>query len=158
FSRCLPGGPAWQGVFGYSRFVQTANLLVTFGEYESNPPRQLYLDGRSHPPNLNPSFMGHSVGHWEGDTLVVDTVGLNDRAWLTFAGYAQTEQMHLTERYRRRDLGHLEVEMTFDDPGAFKKPWTMKQVRSLAPKDTEVTEYVCNENEKDREHTRSEAG
>ena len=84
--------------------------------------------------------------------LVVDSVGFNDRAWLSRGRYPQTEQMHIIERYRRPDIGHLEIEMTFDDPGTFKKPWTMKQVRALAPKTTELGELICNENEKDRAH------
>ena len=119
-----------------------------------DPPRQIYLDRRSHPRDANPSYMGHSVGRWEGDTLVVDSVGFNDRIWLPpgRATYPQTEQMHITERFRRPDLGHLEVEMTFDDPGTFKLPWKMKRVSSLALNDYEVLEYVCNENNRDIGH------
>jgi len=149
---CLPSGPSWQGVLTYTRIAQTAELLVIIDELFESPARQVYLDGRLHPPDPNPSFMGHSVGRWEGDTLVVDSVGFNDRAWLTRAVYPQTERMHIVERYRRPDLGHLEIEMTFDDPGAFRAPWTLKQVRAIAPKNTELFEAICNENEKDREH------
>jgi hypothetical protein len=96
--------------------------------------------------------MGHSVGHWEGDTLVIDTVGFNDVAWLTLALYPQTEKLHLTERYHRLDLGHLEIEMTFDDPGTFAKPWSNKRVVTLAPKEMEMLEYVCAENNRDTAH------
>ena len=149
--RCLPMGLTWSGLFTHTRFVQTPSLLVIIDE-NGDPARQVYLDGRSHPKDPNPSYMGHSVGHWEGDTLVVDTVGFNDRTWLTFANYPQTEKMHVIERYRRPDLGHLEVEMTFDDPGAFRKPWQLKRVKSLAVNETELMEYVCAENERDRAH------
>ncbi len=83
---------------------------------------------------------------------MVDTVGFNDRAWLTDDSFPQTERMDVTERFRRPDLGHLEMEITFDDPGAFKKPWKMKRVSALAPPSTEVLEYVCTENNRDLEH------
>ena len=96
--------------------------------------------------------MGHSVGRWEKDTLVVDTVGINDRTWLNMAGLPHTEMMRATERFRRPDLGHLEIELTIDDPGAYKKPWAMKRVTSLAPKDIELLEWVCTENNKDVQH------
>jgi len=96
--------------------------------------------------------MGHSVGHWEGDTLVVDTVGLTDRGWIASGSYPQTEKLHVIERFRRPDLGHLERVITFDDSTAFTKPWTLKRVSSLAPKGIDVLEYVCAENNKDVEH------
>jgi hypothetical protein len=149
---CLPSGPSFQGALAYSRIVQVSDLVIIIDELFAQPTRTVYLDGRSHPRDPNPSFMGHSIGHWEADTLVVDSVGFNDREWLSQGRFPQTEQMHIIERYRRPDLGHLEIEMTFDDPGTFKKPWTMKQVRVLAPKTTELGEMICNENEKDRAH------
>ena len=146
-SRCLPNGLSFAGTWGRYRLMQTSELLIVIEE-NGDPTREIYLDGRPHPADPNPTFMGHSVGRWEGDTLVVDTVGFNDRPWLTFAGWPQTEQMRVTERFRRPDLGHLEVEMTFDDPGAFQKPFTMKRVSSLAPPGSGLMEYVCNENNK----------
>ncbi|PWU11517.1 MAG: hypothetical protein C5B51_02435 [Terriglobia bacterium] len=149
---CLPGGLTYSGMFFEYRLVQTPTMLVIIDADSGNPTRQIYLDGRDHPRDPNPSFMGHSVGHWEGDALVVDTVGFNDRVWLTNDNYPQTEKMHVTERFRRPDLGHLEMEITFDDPGAFQKPWKMKRVSSLAPRYTEVLEYVCTENNRDIEH------
>jgi hypothetical protein len=96
--------------------------------------------------------MGHSIGHWEKDTLVVETVGFNDRGWVTFNAFPQTEQLKVTERFRRLDLGHLEVELTFEDPSVFKKPFTLKRVSTLAPDNYELLEYVCAENNRDREH------
>lgn len=131
------------------KLVQTPALLVFIVEAEL--PRQVFLDGRSHPADVNPTWVGHSVGHWEGDTLVVDTVGFNDRSWLDLQARPHTENLHMTERYRRADLGHLEIEITIDDPGAYTKPWVQKSVSDLAPKE-EVLEYVCTENERDREH------
>jgi hypothetical protein len=150
---CLPMGLAFVGFFGPTKIVQTPDLIMILDEDE--PVRQVYLDGRAHPKDPNPTFMGHSIGHWEGDTLVVDTIGLNDQTWLGFDSLPHTEMLHVTERYRRPDLGHLEVETTLEDPGAFKKPWTTKRTNSLAPKDTDVMEYVCAENERDRAHTPS---
>ena len=149
---CLPAGLTYSGMFFEYRIVQTPTLVVIIEPDSGNPTRQIYLDGRSHPKDPNPSFVGHSVGHWEGDTLVVDTVGFNDRVWLTNDNYPQTEKMHVIERFRRSDLGHLEMEISFDDPGAFKKPWKMKRISSLAPRFTEVLEYVCTENNRDIEH------
>jgi Carboxypeptidase regulatory-like domain len=149
-ARCLPMGIGFTGAFGPTRLVQTPKILVVIDEDE--PARQIYLDGRPHPRDWNPSFMGHSIGHWEGDTLAVDTTGLNDKTWISFSVIVHTEMLHLTERYRRIDLGHLEVETVFDDPGAFKKPWTMKRTSSLAPKEGDVLEWICEENERDSAH------
>jgi hypothetical protein len=148
---CLPMGITFAGFFGPTKMIQTPELLIILDEDE--PVRQIYLDGRSHPKDPNPTFMGHSIGKWEGDTLVVDTVGLNDQTWLGFDSIPHTEMLRLIERYRRADLGHLEVEITVDDPGSYKGPWTMKRVNSLAPKDADVMEYICEQNEKDRAHT-----
>jgi hypothetical protein len=150
-AHCLPTGLGASGILRPYRFVQTRDVLVIVEE-NNDPTRQIYLDGRRHPDDPNPSYMGHSVGHWEGDTLVVDTVGLTDRGWIAFGSYPQTEKLHVIERFRRPDLGHLEREITFDDPSAFKKPWTLKRVSSLAPKGIDVLEYVCAENNKDVEH------
>jgi hypothetical protein len=146
-ARCLPSGLSFAGTFSMQRVVQTPTLIVIIDE-GGDPPRHIYLDGRSHPKDPNPTFMGYSIGRWEGDALIVETVGFNDRVWLTFGGYPQTEKMRVVERFRRPDLGHLEVEMTFDDPGAFQKPFRFKRVSSLAPKDMDWLEYVCNENNK----------
>ena len=150
-AHCLPIGVAGAGLFDEFRILQTPALMaVNNGGF--NPPREIYLDGRGHPKEMNPSWMGHSVGHWEGDALVVDTVGFNDRGWLTLFGNPQTEQLQITERYRRVDLGHLEVELTIEDPGAYKRPWKLKRVNSLAPNSEEILEYVCAENNRDPQH------
>jgi hypothetical protein len=95
--------------------------------------------------------MGYSTGHWEGDTLVVASTGFNERSWLDMGGHPHTESLRTTERFRRTSFGHMELQVTFDDPGAYKKPWTVAFNVNLAP-DTEMIEFVCNENEKDRAH------
>ena len=145
-ARCLPLGVTL--LAGQGKFVQTPALLVTL--FDGPTTRQVFLDGRAHPRELEPTWFGHSIGRWEGDTLVVDTVGFNDKSWLGVA-YPHTERMHVVERFRRPDLGHLELEMTVEDPGAFKKPWVVKRAANLDPAD-EVMEFVCNENEKDLKH------
>ncbi|MBV8843205.1 MAG: carboxypeptidase regulatory-like domain-containing protein [Bryobacterales bacterium] len=150
-SRCLPLGPSFTGFFADFEIVQTPSRLIILEE-NGDPARTIYMDTRSHPKDVNPSFMGHSIGRWEGDTLVVDTLGFNDRGWLTFAFYPQTEKLRITERFRRLDLGHLEVQTTFEDPDTFVKPWTNKRVHALGPKEMERLEYVCTENNKDVSH------
>jgi hypothetical protein len=149
-AHCLTRGVTAAGALFPYKIVQTPTLLVMLFEDDIPSHRQVFLDGRGHPPDPNPSWMGHSIGHWEGDVLVIDTLGFNDRSWLDPQGHPHTEKMRVTERLRRPDLGHLEIEFTIDDPGAYKKPWTMKRVADLDPGD-EVGEYVC-ENNKDPEH------
>jgi len=151
--RCLPIGPILQGEDGDNTIVQGPKTIAIFYDIGHDLPRLVYMDGRPHPKDPNPSWMGHSVGKWEGDTLVVDTVGFNGRAWATFSGLPTTERLHVIERFRRIDLGHLEKEITIDDPGAYAKPWTIKKAALLAPAGYEMQEYVCNENNRDVEHS-----
>ncbi len=126
-----------------TRFVQRPELLVIL--FEDVPGfRQVYLDGREHPENPNPTWMGHSVGRWEGDTLVVDTVGFNDRGWTEF--FPRTTMLRMEERYTRRSYGELEVVVTFDDPGVFVEPLTRRMVWDLL-QDVDVLEYVCENNQ-----------
>jgi hypothetical protein len=150
-AHCLPRGITNAGALFIYRLVQTPTLLVMLFEDDIPSHRQVFLDGRSHPQDMNPLWMGHSVGHWEGDTLVIDTVGFDDRSWITAQGHPHTDKMHVVERFHRPDLGHLEIEITIDDPGAYSKPWIMKRVSDLDTND-EVGEYVCTENNKDVEH------
>jgi hypothetical protein len=131
------------------RIMQNQILLAVL--YEEDLPRQIYLDGRKHPDESLSPFVGHSVGKWEGDTLVVDTVGFNDKTWLE-NGFPHSENMHVTERWVRKDLGHLEIEFTVEDPGTFKAPWTIKKATELAGPDEEVGQYVCTENNRDVPH------
>jgi hypothetical protein len=146
-THCLPSSVPPMGPLLW-KLVQTPSLLIML--FEDLPGvRQIYLDGRPHPQDLNPTWFGHSVGKWEGDTLVVDTVGFNDKSWLD--SYPHTEKLHLIERYRRPDRAHLDLEITVEDPGAFVKPWTIHAVWNLAPGE-EMLEYVCTENNKDVPH------
>lgn len=147
-TNCLPPGPR-AGLFGMDpvKFVQTNGLLLIL--HEGAPTRQVFLDGRSLPEDPNPTWMGYSVGHWEGDTLVVETTGFNDRTWLDLSGRPATEALRVTERFRRLDTGRMELQMTFDDPKTYAKPWTIGVDVHLVP-DTEILETVCNENERDR--------
>jgi hypothetical protein len=146
---CLPLGVIMSTFLFPYQLVQTPRLLVIM--YEGEFPRQIFLDGRAHPKDLNPTWLGHSIGHWEQDTLVVDSVGFNGKGWVGFLGEPATEMLHITERYRRLDLGHLAIEITVDDPGAYVKPWTIKKVSVLAP-NYELMEFICNEGERDLQH------
>jgi len=145
---CLPWGPRFSTSFD-SKIVQTPNVLLILQDDLSY--RQIFLDGRKLPQDPNPSWMGYSIGHWDGDTLTVESTGFNDHSWLDGSGHPHTEALHLIERFRRRDLGHMDVQLTIDDPKAYTKPWTISIPMELMP-DTEILEYVCNENEKDRSH------
>ena len=156
---CLPYGIS-NAFFWEYRIIQTPTLIAII-DGGFSPPRQIYMDGREHPKDFNPSWMGHSVGHWEGDTLAVDSTGFNDLGWIGGGdlarwplGFPATEKLRIIERFRRLDLGRLEVETTYDDPSEFKKPFTTREVRLLAPKDVDVLEYVCAENERDVSHMR----
>jgi hypothetical protein len=111
--------------------------------------RQIFLDGRALPAVSTPSFMGYSVGHWEGDTLVVETIGYKDATRLDWIGHPHTENLRLTERWRRLDFGHIEIQETFEDRDIYSRPLSVTVKVTLVP-DTELLEYVCVENEKDR--------
>ena len=118
---------------------------------DGDPPRQIYTDGRSMPKDPQPSWMGYSVGQWQGDTLAVETVGFTDKSWLDGAGNPRSESMRITERYHRGDFGHMELDMTFDDPKYYTRPFTLKVNLRLIP-DSDILEFVCGENEKDQAH------
>ena len=148
-ARCLPSavtriGPLYE-------FVQSKDYLVMISDDDSPGFHQIYLDGRPHPKEPDPLWYGDSIGHWEGDTLVVDRVNFEEGVWLDQVGHPHSDKLHVTERYRRVDLGHLQTEVTVDDPGVLAKPWTMKRVSDLAPGE-EIREFICNENNPDVEH------
>ena len=141
---CLPSNlPVPGGAAPFiTKFVQTDDLLIML--LEDTPGfRQVFMDGRGHPEWPNPSWMGHSIGHWEGDILVIDTLGFNDRGWSS--GYPQSEERHTIERYTRPDYGRLEVEFIVEDPKVFNSPWVKNMVFDLAPQE-ELIEYVCENN------------
>jgi hypothetical protein len=150
-AQCLPAGPReiLSGGGGPARIIQTPAIVAIL--YEDLSYRQIFLDGRALPKDPNPSWMGYSVGHWEGDTLVVESTGFNERSWLDMGGHPHTEALRTTERFRRTNFGHIELQVTFNDPRAYKTPWTISFGANLAP-DTEMLESVCAENERDRPH------
>jgi hypothetical protein len=141
---CLPGMlpiPAGGSPF-IGKLVHTDELLVIL--FDDVPGyRQIFLDGRSHPEDPNPAWMGHSVGRWEDDTLVVETIGFNDRGWLL--GFPMTEAMRMVERYQRSEFGRIELQVTFEDPAVFRRPFVRKLGLDLAPQE-ELIEYVCENN------------
>jgi Domain of unknown function (DUF3471) len=139
-----------------TRIVQTPALIVILYESPNSPHRTVFTDGRDLPKDPNPTWLGYSVGRWEGDTLIVTTAGFNDKGWLDSAGHPQSESLRVTERLRRRDFGHMDLEMTIDDPTVFTRPFTVKRERLLAP-DTDLLEDVC-ENEIDAGHMSGDTG
>jgi hypothetical protein len=151
---CLPHGLPQADLMSYSpfKFVQTPGLIAVMYELDNNF-RQIYTDGRTLPKDLQPTWGGYSVGRWEGDTLVVDAAGFNDRTRLDVAGHPHSEALHLQERFHRRDFGHMDVTITIDDPVMYTKSFTVKATEILLP-DDDVLETVCAENEKDGAHLR----
>ena len=147
-ARCLP--PALIRVGPLYELVQSKAYLVVINDDESPGFHQIYIDGRGHPSDPNPAWYGHSTGSWDGDTLVVDRVGFIDQVWLDQASHPHTDKLHIIERYRRPDLGHLETEITVIDPETLAKPWTTKRVSDLAQ--AEISEFICTENNRDPAH------
>jgi hypothetical protein len=150
-AHCLPPGTPRINAAPFPwKLVQTPTFIVLV--YENfNLWRQIFLDGRELADDATPSWFGYSTGKWEGDTLVVDTKGFNGKAWLDQGGKPATEALHVTERFRRKDFGHMEIQITIDDPKAYTKPWTVTEPLNLLT-DTELMEFVCNENNRDLEH------
>jgi hypothetical protein len=149
-ARCLPAGVPRMAPYPW-KIVQQPKLLVFLFEGNIHTYRQIFMDGRSHPDDPDPTWYGHSIAKWEGDTLVVDSVGFNDKFWFDFAGHPHTEKLHITERYRRPDYSHLDFEVVIDDPGAYTKPFTMYGHSPLV-ENSEIIEYICNENNQDVGH------
>jgi hypothetical protein len=142
---CLPPGPMVT-FSGPLRIIQTPQIVAVLYEVPNNF-RQIFLDGRSLPKDPNPTWQGYSVGRWDGETFVVESNGFNDKSWIGRPGFPHTEALRMTERYRRRDFGHMDVQVTFDDPKTFARPWTAT-TELLYDADTELLEFVCSENEK----------
>jgi hypothetical protein len=150
-ARCLPSGmPRKDAITSPYKIIQQPGEIVFL--YESRTTfRQVFTDGRALPVDPQPTWDGYSVGHWEGDTLVVETRGMNGLTWLDSNGHPLSDAMHLTEKFRRPDFGHMEIEITIDDPKNYTKPWTVKENPHLLV-DTDLIEYICDENEKDLKH------
>jgi hypothetical protein len=151
-SRCLPFGLPLNSMLSEPvKILQSPRLTAILYEAEDKY-RQIYTDGRTLPKQFDqPAWNGYSVGKWERDTLVVETAGFNDRSVLDVIGHPHSEAMRVVERYHRRDFGHLEVDMTFDDPQMYTKPFSIKVSFELWA-DSDIFEFICNENEKDRVH------
>ena len=147
-THCLPSGVVKMHADALLRkVVQVPGLVLLLNERDTSY-RQIFTDGRPLPVDPQPSWKGYSSGRWEGDTLVVETIGFRDGLWLDRNGSPMTDAARLTERFRRPNYGTLEIELTVDDPKAYKAPWTVKLKQSLTA-DTELLDYVCLENEKD---------
>jgi hypothetical protein len=149
-ARCLPTGVPRRDPYP-SKIIQLPNLVVTLFEGNLHSFRQIFLDRKEHPNDMNPSWWGDSIGHWEGDTLVVDTVGFNGKTWLDLAGHPTSDQLHVIERYSRPDLGHLKWEITIEDPVMYTRPWKVTEITPLLASG-DLLEYVCTENERDSRH------
>jgi hypothetical protein len=145
-ANCLPAGIPRGSPYPW-RILQTPTHYFILFEGNIHSYRQIFMNGK-HPDDPDPTWFGHSIGHWEGNTLVVDTVGFNDKFWFDYKGHPHTEKLHTIERYTRTDLGHMSIEVTIDDPGAYAKPFTTVGTATLMP-GTELLEYICQENNQD---------
>jgi hypothetical protein len=150
-THCLPGGIAKLHTSSLLRKIVQVPGLVIFLTERNASYRQIFTDGRPLPEDPNPSWNGYSTGHWDGETLVVETIGFRDDDWLDRAGSPLTSSAHIIEKFRRPNFGTLQIQMTVDDPKAYTKPWTIELTQRLAP-DTELLDYICLENEKDDTH------
>jgi hypothetical protein len=148
--RCISHGVTDFNALGTpTKIIQTPGVTVIL--YEAyNHFRQVMTDGRPLPTDPQPAWLGYSVGRWEGNTFVVETNGLNDQTWLDDGGHPHSEALRVTERYTRRDFGHMDIQMTIDDPQTYTKPWTVTVPKNLMV-DSELIEFMC-ENEKDYVH------
>jgi hypothetical protein len=153
---CLPDGMPHGNVLPQPfKVIHSTGVIVLLYEVGTTF-RQVFMDGRKLPVDPSPAWQGYSVGRWEGDTLVVDTIGFNDRSWLDVRGTPHSEEMRVEERFRRRDYGHLDLTTTITDPKTFTRPITFGVVLDLMP-DTDLLEHYCAENEKDDAHIRGAA-
>ena len=152
--QCQPSGPEGQRFAYWKRFLQTPTAIAILNGDLTY--RVIHMDGRELEADPLPSWAGYSVGRWDGDTLVVDSIGFNDKTWVSRYGVSHTEALRVTERYRRSDFGHLQVEVTYADPGAFTKPWGFTVNMELAA-DTDMLETVCERSSEDWEGNLSDA-
>jgi hypothetical protein len=155
-ANCLPTGVPRMAPYPW-RIVQDKTHFFFLFEGNIHSFRQIFMDGRKHPADPDPTWYGHSIGSWDGDTLVVDTVGYNDKFWFDFAGHPHSEQLHTVERYTRTDAGTLVIETTIDDPVDYTKPFKMTFTSRVQP-NGELTEYICQENQQDAQHLQGPAG
>jgi hypothetical protein len=148
---CLPDPFVYYHAVDIARIVQSPGVIAMLYQGTTNSVhRTIFTDGRPLPVDPNPTWLGYSVGHWQGDTLVVETAGFNDRGWLDIEGHPHSEALRITERYRRRDFGHMDLDITIDDPKTFTKPFSLQMPKTLAP-DTDLIESIC-ENDRSVPH------
>jgi len=145
-----PGSPRILSLPKPMKIVDTPGLMLLLHEHDTTY-RQIFTDGRPLPDDPFPTWMGYSVGRWDHDVFVVTTKGVTDRSWLDVSGHPHSDALVMTERFRRVDVGHLEIEITYSDPGTFRMPLTITRKLRLLP-DQELIEFFCTDNEKDREH------
>lgn len=150
-AHCLPFGVPLIDVAPHPfKILQMPGVIAILYEFNTNF-RQIFMDGRKLPEDTQPSWFGYSVGRWDGDSLVVEANGFTDRSWLDTFGHPHSEAMHLTERFHRRDFGHMDLQVTVDDPKMYTRPFTIKITELLLP-DTDLIESICAENERDLGH------
>ena len=150
-ARCLPSGiPEKNNIPDGLKVVQTPDVMIFLHESRTIY-RQIFTDGRPLPRDAQPTWMGYSVGRWEGDTFIVDTIGQNGKTWLDMRGLVATESLRVTERFTRPTIGRINIDVTIDDPEAYSKPWSVTLSWDLQP-DAELIEYICEENNKDVSH------
>ena len=149
--RCIPGGVPRSTAVPYPFKILMTQYEVVILYEAVHAYRQIFTDGRPVPKDPNPNWMGYSIGRWEGDMFVVESAGFNDNVWLDNNGHPAGESLRVTERFRRKDFGHMSVEVTIDDPKTYTKPWTVTLPLVLQP-DAEILEYICPENERDFDH------
>jgi len=149
--RCWPSGiPEKNNIPDGLKVVQTPDLMIFLHESRTIY-RQIFTDGRPLPRNAQPTWMGYSVGRWEGDTFIVDTAGQNGKTWLDMRGLLATEALRVVERFTRPTIGRINIDVTIDDPKAYTKPWSVRLSWDLQP-DTDLIESICEENNKDVPH------
>ena len=154
-ANCLPTGIPRIAPYPW-RVLQTSTHIFYLFEGNIHSFRQIFIDGRKHPADLDPTWYGDSIGTWDGDTLVVDTIGFNDKFWFDFNGHPHSEQLHTIERITRPDLGGLDIETQIIDPEAYTKPFKIKFTATLRPGE-ELMEYICQENQQDAIHLQGPA-
>lgn len=153
-ANCLPLATPRSAPYPFRIVTAPTHVFILYEVMHSY--RQVFMDGRTHPENLDPSWFGHSIGRWEGDTLVVDTVGFNDKTWFDNNGHPHSTKMHTVERFTRTSLGSMKIDITIDDPGAYSKAFTLFLTANLMP-GAELMEYICNENNQDVPHIQGPA-
>jgi hypothetical protein len=147
---CIPGMPKLVVLPYPYKFVQVPGMMLML--YEGfTTYRQVFTDGRALPKSPEPTWLGYSVGKWDGDTFVVDTIGQNGKTWLDMRGLPGTESLHVVERFRRPTIGRMEIKVTIDDPKAYTRAWDANMAWTLIP-DTDLIESICEENSKDLAH------